>query len=313
MVVSTAFEEFTEILKRLESSDVEIGDVAIREQRLDQDDEMTADLSIEIPVFENSEQDSGISLSARDLTVADEQINVALSVSLPVDSDDSQFDRASSETGLAGQLSQSNATPIYKDPEALEAVYEEYDTFPKMTEALGADVTSETVRRYMVEYEIHEPSDNTPQSYSPTSNDERESSTQSESDPRATTESVARSAERDSTSKEPTNSAGSNSPELGQQSVAELIEEESNRTREDAIVADGLGVPRDLCVAEFADVINSSNTIREVSRQLEMSPDDARQLLKKLDLTDLVTDRLTADQINVSHAEIHRRIAPDTT
>ena len=45
----------------------------------------------------------------------------------------------------------------YRDPEKLEAVYETYDTFTEMTEALNVDVTPQTVRRYMIKYGIHEP------------------------------------------------------------------------------------------------------------------------------------------------------------
>lgn len=45
----------------------------------------------------------------------------------------------------------------YRDPERLRTVYEEYDTFAEMTEALDVDVTPQTVRRYMIKYGIHEP------------------------------------------------------------------------------------------------------------------------------------------------------------
>ena len=47
--------------------------------------------------------------------------------------------------------------PPYKDPERLRAVYAAHDSFPAMTEALGVDVTPQTVRRHMIEAGIHEP------------------------------------------------------------------------------------------------------------------------------------------------------------
>ncbi|NHN58566.1 MULTISPECIES: hypothetical protein [Halorussus] len=47
--------------------------------------------------------------------------------------------------------------PPYRDPDQLEAVYEKYDTFAEMTDALEVDVTSQTVRRYMIQHGIHEP------------------------------------------------------------------------------------------------------------------------------------------------------------
>jgi DNA mismatch repair ATPase MutL len=48
--------------------------------------------------------------------------------------------------------------PPYQDPEQLQAVYDEYDTFGEMTDALDVDVTPQTVRRYMIQYGIHETS-----------------------------------------------------------------------------------------------------------------------------------------------------------
>jgi hypothetical protein len=47
--------------------------------------------------------------------------------------------------------------PPFKDPELLAEVYESCDTFAEMADTLDMDVTSETVRRYMMDYDIHEP------------------------------------------------------------------------------------------------------------------------------------------------------------
>ncbi|WP_137285787.1 hypothetical protein [Halorussus salinisoli] len=51
--------------------------------------------------------------------------------------------------------------PPYRDPERLQEVYEEYDTFDEMTDALDVDVTSQTVRRYMIKHDIHTPASET--------------------------------------------------------------------------------------------------------------------------------------------------------
>lgn len=47
--------------------------------------------------------------------------------------------------------------PPFKDPDLLASVYESCDTFAEMAETLEMDVTAETVRRYMIDYDIHEP------------------------------------------------------------------------------------------------------------------------------------------------------------
>jgi hypothetical protein len=45
-----------------------------------------------------------------------------------------------------------------------------------------------------------------------------------------------------------------------------------------------------------------------VTQRLDLSQSHARRLLSELDLLDLVTHRLAADQIRVSNTEIKRRI-----
>lgn len=45
----------------------------------------------------------------------------------------------------------------FRNPDLLAEVYEENDTFAEMADALDMDVTGETVRRYMIDYDIHQP------------------------------------------------------------------------------------------------------------------------------------------------------------
>jgi hypothetical protein len=50
--------------------------------------------------------------------------------------------------------------PPHHDPERLREVYEAHDTFAEMTDALGVDVTAQTVRHHMIKHGIHEPRSN---------------------------------------------------------------------------------------------------------------------------------------------------------
>lgn len=341
MVVSAAFEELTEVLKCLESSDAEIQNVALHEQTPDTADEIAADLTVGIPVLSGVSLHDGVTIEAEDFDVQNQRIEVDLTVTLPVGEDaPSPVRHTGTSTSGARTVtgSQSNSLPSYKDPEALQAVYEAYDTFPEMTEALGADVTSETVRRYMVKYDIHDPSDNTPQTrdFNPSSTGsrtERESGgnqnesnqvpgSESKSTQLSGSESESAASEEPTDEDEPTGrdtttdrgaQSGTDtddgaSDELGNRSVAEMLAESDSQQGDDKIVADGLGIPRDLTVAEFAAVINQSNTTRDVKQRLEMSQGNARRLLQELNLISFVTHRLAADQINVTPAEIKRRI-----
>jgi hypothetical protein len=229
-----------------------------------------------------------------------------------------------------------------------------------MTEALGADVTSETVRRYMVEYDIHDPNDTRPQVHrhaaeqaeTETSNSESASSdgsaeptaagsTETATDLRdeasgrdrandATTEETSGTSEGDKS--EPTNegaatverespdvtddengsgepeSEGPETAERDETSVAELIAATDSGDGDDSLVADGLGIPKDLTVSELATIVNKSNTLYEVKQQLGVNQEHARRLLKETAMMDLVTQRLGADQIRVSPREVRRRI-----
>ena len=87
-----------------------------------------------------------------------------------LDRHDETTDTASPETttapapaGLeesAAALDESSAgrtLPPFKDPDRLAEVYESCETFAEMAETLEMDVTAETVRRYMIDFDIHEP------------------------------------------------------------------------------------------------------------------------------------------------------------
>ncbi|WP_424004925.1 hypothetical protein ACOZ4I_18665 (plasmid) [Haloarcula salina] len=298
MVVSDAFETLTAVLQRVESSATEVEAVSVREQTTPGDDEITADLTVATPVLGDACLDEEVSIEAEGVDVRDRRLELDVTVTVPADAtlESPPDDGSESADRLAQSVGESSTVPAYKDPEALRAAYEACDTFPEMTEALGADVTSETVRRYMVEYDIHDPSENA----APTAGLDLSEPESNGSEPQA-----------DATEASKTESNGDGSGDLGERSVAALLAEDGEDS-DDNLVADGLGVPQDLTVAELATTVNQSDSIHEVTRRLDLSQGHARRLLAELDLLDLVTHRLAAGQIRVSHAEIQRRITTET-
>jgi len=70
--------------------------------------------------------------------------------------DDSADVDGTTRPGTDGPSSD-RGVPPFKNPELLADVYESCDTFAAMAEELPMDVTGETVRRYMIEHDIHEP------------------------------------------------------------------------------------------------------------------------------------------------------------
>lgn len=162
MVVSDAFGELTAVLEHLETTDAEVKNVEISEQVIQERDEITARLTVGVPVLADVEFHNGISVQGDNVNLEDRHANIDLSVTLSVEESKKGYGPSPTSVGTSSERASSNAVPAYKDPDSLRDVYEQYDTFPEMTEALGVDVTSETVRRYMVEYDIHDPSDTKP-------------------------------------------------------------------------------------------------------------------------------------------------------
>ncbi|WP_424004967.1 hypothetical protein ACOZ4I_18835 (plasmid) [Haloarcula salina] len=309
MIVSAAFGQLTDVLDGIESAAAEIQRVEIPEREIDDGEELTAEMTVSVPAFAGLSLNEGVSVDGDPLD-DDGRIELDLSVTVPADGDSAAEYGLDDEPGN-GRSPQSSI-PAYKDPEALAAVYEEYNTFPEMTEALDVDVTSETVRRYMVEYDIHDPTDNTPHPDNfDFSSPESESDDGDESaavDADETDEPVADAGEAPSESDESEQSESAERSELGRRPVAELLTESDGQGQDDNLVADGIGISEDLTVADLATAVNQSDSVHEVTQQLGMSRGNARRLLRELDLVTFVTHPLGASQIAVSETEIKRRI-----
>jgi hypothetical protein len=303
MVVSDAFETFTQVLECVESSETEVKTVSVQGQTTADNDEISADLTLETPVFGGVSLHDDVSVDADEFDLTDKRIELDVTVTVPVGTDIPvpSDDRGDASDELAQSLSQSDSVPAYKDPEALQAAYDACDTFPEMTEALDADVTSETVRRYMVEYDIHDPTDTTPQAGGLSLSDvQADSDAATDKTPSTDSDTPDAQTDDDGHREEPDG--------LGSRSVADLFAEADSQDSDDNLVADGLGISQDLTVAELARTVTQATSLHEVTQRLDLSQTHARRLLSELDLLDLVTHRLAANQIRVSNDEIKRRI-----
>jgi len=126
---------------------------------LDADGSVTVTLAATVP--EASDEPTG---SGADSGAFDDAIGAEVGDSGPSEFDESdpgEFDD-SDDVDATSRL-QTDAppndrdVPPFKDPELLADVYESCDTFAAMADELPMDVTGETVRRYMIEHDIHEP------------------------------------------------------------------------------------------------------------------------------------------------------------
>lgn len=135
--------------------------------------------------------------------------------------------------------------PPFRNPELLKEVYESHDTFAEMADAIDMDVTGETVRRYMIDYNIHQP----------------------------------------------------NSYETARENGTTIqIEADSDREAErNVVLPDGIGLPESVTVEELIETVSRSNTLYEVKKDLNMEQNEVHDMLKELNLVDVVMGRLSND------------------
>ncbi len=174
---------------------------------------------------------------------------------------------ATHEDSATGQEPQK----AYRDPQRLQEVYETHETFQEMRDALGVDVTPQTVRRHMIKHGIHEVSTN------PILDALRNASAD-QSNGRALSSRRART---------------------GRQTAERPSESPSDQQPADSL--DGK-LPGRLTVEEVADAVSSARTVYEVQNQLNLSREPTIEVLNRFNLIDMVKGR-AADSEDRSHSK----------
>jgi hypothetical protein len=158
-----------------------------------------------------------------------------------------------------------NSVPPYEDTQYLQRLYDECDNFTDMSRHIEMDVSSETVRRYMIEADIHDPDTYDTGNVSAAGDDSADDETGPVDDG-----SQAAVVEPAST-----------------QSPAET-QDPMERIPDEQLVADGIGLPEDVQLEDVADAVVESVTVHEVQRHLDIGREQTRSLLEDLNLLDLV-------------------------
>jgi hypothetical protein len=328
MVASSAFKELSAVLARLEAAGTEVQHAAVDEDLTSTDGSVTADLSVGVPVLSDADASEAVSIEAVDATVADGQVTVDLAVTVSGD-DATATDTLTLGLPGSGEAGTTDSVPAYKDPEALRAVYERYETFPEMTEALDVDVTSETVRRHMVKYDIHDPADSTPQygdAAAAESTRDDGTSERARADTGSDAEPAAEDAESTASRTEATSESdpvtGSAVTDGGNATVAEPRERDrppapspvtdvlAEASPDAGATAGGFDLPESVTVGDLTDAVNGARTVRELARELGVRQSVAREFLKEFDLIHFVSHPLAANQVTVSPDEVRRRLGP---
>lgn len=299
--VSHGLKQLADTIETLENSGRQVTDITTRTGEFESGEGLSAEFSVQIslPLSGGDGEDSPSTFSATEAEVRqDGTVRVSFEGQLTDEVVQSPREAASIE-----QPSQEVATgtPPHRDPEALAEVYERCDTFVEMKRALGADVTSEAVRQQMVKHGIHEVPDERPQlSTEDTQEADAPDEAEAASNEGASERPDENDADADRDSWDDISVDSSMEPEEGTRS--------ETTTSTEVVLSDG-GFQADLTVDELKDVVQSSRTLYEATRKLRVDREEAREMLERLNLLDLVTGRLdTEDERNVTGEEIDRRI-----
>jgi hypothetical protein len=175
----------------------------------------------------------------------------------------------------SGGADAADGPPPYKNPDRLREVYEQYDSFAEMTEALDVDVTAQTVRRNMMKHGIHEP--NTADSGSDTGDAADE----------------PREPERDEVTAD---GDGDTEPTP----LAEADDETP--------AFEGVDLPEGVTPEAVRDAVAASSSLHGVQLALDLEMKETRKLLHDLGVLTYVTGRLADREDKPDPSEIERRI-----
>ncbi|MDS0295744.1 hypothetical protein [Halogeometricum luteum] len=193
-----------------------------------------------------------------------------------------------------------------EDVEYLERLYERCETFTEMTRLIEMDVTSETVRRYMIEADIHSPT-----TYDTVPRTEESESGESQLREPGTGEPDGPKPESDPSTAQSTvpDSSGTDPDEEWESEEDSSSEPSPDAVGAEKLVTDGIGLPNSVQIPDVVDAVTVSVTLYGFARRLDLEQEDARELLRQLDLLDFVPRRLPAGRRQeISHEDVAEQI-----
>ena len=301
MSLCDALRELSVIVRKLEDEGYVVRDASVPDGTLVTEEAISMNLHVEMPLSESIVTDNCVQIDVcGNDRVESTGIPADLSVRIPL--------REASEMARKVDRRRIDAVPAYKDPEALRDAYDTCETFEEMTTLLDVDVSPSTVRRHMIKHGIHVP--------------ESMISSETPADRPATTatppSATVGAAEQSGNVTESESDSGTQRAETptseplrdsdAQVSVDSSEPANGNLERGKALT-DGLGLPEHLSLDDLVEIVTASSTIFEVSRKMNVERERAHEILRGLDLLDLVTGRLsTAVEREVSTEEVVDRI-----
>lgn len=219
----------------------------------------------------------------------------------PVDGDDDEEDGiACTVEGCTKRFASTHGMRIHRskahddsaphqDPERLQAVYDDHDSFGAMQEALDVDVSVQTVRKQMIDHGIHVPNRTTQPS-------DREDAGAPTTDPEPSTADAEADSERDPDAEPDTEPDESAAAGDGDATSSERVSE-PDAAPDDIVSNPALeaALPDGVTPIDLREAIEGATTLYEVQTHLGLEREPTRALLDELDLLELVVGRV-ADQ-----------------
>lgn len=246
---------------------------------------------------------------------------------------------------LAELIDSGTDEAVHCDPQELARVYEQYDTFAEMTDALNVDVGPQAVRKQMIRHDIHQPGVTNPAQPTDSAGadasagdahngsvadggsvvavdtdlDAPDSTTDEADDQSSEAVTVHGTDDRSaSADDEPTATDDPGEGDPAPEAVADddVVEDEDaadGGTDDDDEVAveqlPDLDLPASLTPDEFRTAVEEATTLYDVQRALDLDRETTRDLLREYDLLDLVCGRAASvGEREQLKTEIHERL-----
>lgn len=206
------------------------------------------------------------------------------------------------------------SVPPYEDTAYLRRLYETCDTFTQMSDAIAMEVSSETVRRYMITADIHDPESYDLVEESETEDDsERVAGSDTETAAEGRDESAGAAGHEGSDDPEDTSEGVDESTDASGSADApvqpEATDDPLDELPDEQLVTDGSGLPGDTQVTDVAEAVVESMTVYEVQQHLGLERRETQEMLKRLNLIDLTMRRLSRQpEREVTYDQVVTRI-----
>ncbi|MDG5777839.1 hypothetical protein VB773_05745 [Haloarculaceae archaeon H-GB2-1] len=302
--------EFTGRLPLVPESELD-ADVSVTREGTDVDgDTVITTLVVSIPTDLTDQERRERIVEPTDADATDTEDLAGESTSVDAGEESSEPDQAADDDPEI-EFPRNEDVPPYEDTEYLQAVYDHCGTFEAMTDIIDLDVTAETVRRYMIDAGVHEPtsyqtsSGNADETGLPEESDASETDSNDDEDAMSDLEASA-----DGTILSVDEEATVSMLDADEQGPGHTDEFDDMRGEDGRIVlADGVGLPEGVTVEQVIDSIQQSRTLFEVQQGMGIERDKARSLLQELNLLDIVVGRLAVEsERQVTREEIVDRI-----